>query len=339
MPQSARILASALRDPLATVLDLGGEPEALCRAAGVDPAEAEAPGPATLPLRAYVAFSQQAAERLRAPHFGRLAGRRFDIANIGGVGAAAPRAPTLGAALRLFEAAFASVQGDSEVRLEMAGDAATLSYRILDPEIWPRDQDAELTLGVFAALIGGAAGPGWRPLRLEFEHPDRGADHAAGAEARCAVVYGAPLNALTFPARLLDLAMPAAEPEGFRAAAAALAREARRRDREAGTAARVRRAVLRDLGRGPVDQTAVARSLGLSRRSLRRRLEVEGTHFADILAACRDALARRLLAETDAPAAEIAERLGYSEATAFERAFRRRTGLTPAAWRRARREP
>lgn len=339
MPHTARIVATAMRDPCAVIRDLGGDPAEILRVAGLDPSvPAGEDGTGTLPLAAYVALSQAAAERFAAPHFGRLVGGRFDIGNIGAVGTAAMRAPTLGAALRLFEAAFAAVQGESELRLDVAGDRATLSYRILDPDIWPRDQDAELTLGVFVALVARIAGAGWRPLGLAFEHGPNGADRERAAEPRCPVRYGAPANALTFPARLLDQPMSAADAASFRPMAAFLTREAQRREREGALARRVRRAVLAGLGRAPVGQTEIASALGLSRRTLRRRLEEEGAGFAVIVAECRDALARRMLAHGALGAPEIAERLGYSDVTAFERAFRARSGVTPAAFRRALRQ-
>ena len=334
MAEAARIVATAVRDPFAVIREFGGDPAEYCRAVGFD-AAILSEETATLPLSSYVALSQQAAQRLDAPHFGRVVGGRFDIANIGRVGLAALGAPTLGAAFRLIEQAFASVQSESEFRMDVDDGLAKISYRILDENIWPRDQDAELTLGVFGSLLSRAAGATWRPRAITFEHGPNGADRAPGGTLRATVRYEARENSLSFDASLLDLAMPAARPSVFRPMMAALVDDARRREHQDSISARARRAILRDLGRAPVDQTRVAAVLGMSRRTLRRRLEDEGIGFAQVLSACREARAKRLLAETRLAVAEIADRLGYSEVSAFERAFSRLTGQTPVRFRGA----
>lgn len=335
MPGSAYIVASALKDPIAALRARGGDAAALCRRLGADP---EVSPEARLSLRAFVGFSQAAAEQLGAPDFGWSVGAGFDLANLGAIGETIQRAPTLGAALRLFRDAFAVVQSDSTIGLAVEGDEAVLSYRILDPDIWPRDQDAELTLAVLAGLVARAAGPGWRPLELAFEHAPNGADAARAAArpcvARCRLRYRAPSNGIRFPARLLDLPLPAGDPGGFRPLARTLADQALRLESAAPLATRVRRQILRRLGQEPVDQSEVAAALGLSRRTLRRRLEAEGLLFSELLADCRIRAALRLLADRAVAIPAIAEQLGYSDATAFERAFRNRTGATPAQCRR-----
>jgi AraC-like DNA-binding protein len=328
----ARIVGSTLRDAAAAIRALGGDAAALFAETGVAPArEAQ-------PLRGFVALLDRAAGALDAPDFGWAMARRFDLANLGPAGEAAERAPTLGAALSLLCGAFAAVQTDTTLSLSVADGEATLTYRILDPDIWPRDQDAALTLGVFLGLVARAAGPGFRPDAVEFEHAPRGPRPLAEAAARCPVGYGGEANRLRFPARLLGQPMPRRDPARFAALAAPVLAAA---DRAAGAAPLGRRAareVWRRLGAEPVDQAGVAAALGLGERTFRRRLEAEGAAFSDILADCRLGLARRLLASTALPVAEIADRLGYADATAFERAFRRWAGCTPLEHRRAARD-
>jgi AraC-like DNA-binding protein len=80
---------------------------------------------------------------------------------------------------------------------------------------------------------------------------------------------------------------------------------------------------------------SVADQLGLSVRSLQRRLEERGIAYRDLVAHVRTQLARRYLAKSSTPLIEIAFLLGYSELSAFDRAFRRWTGQTPMEYRRA----
>jgi AraC-like DNA-binding protein len=97
--------------------------------------------------------------------------------------------------------------------------------------------------------------------------------------------------------------------------------------------ARVRQLVAKELSTSPPDATAVARKLRMSRRTLQRLLRVEGTTFTELVDALRCDLATRYLREPAVAIAEVAFLLGFSEASAFHRAFRRWQGTTPAAYR------
>lgn len=83
-----------------------------------------------------------------------------------------------------------------------------------------------------------------------------------------------------------------------------------------------------DAARAPL----VAAALGVSERSLRRRLAQAGLSFADLLASLRADLARNYL--RDMPVRDVAELLGYHDPSTFRRAFRRWTGQTPQDFRR-----
>jgi AraC-like DNA-binding protein len=71
-------------------------------------------------------------------------------------------------------------------------------------------------------------------------------------------------------------------------------------------------------------------------RTLNRRLAAEGTNFRRIREDVRLEAACQLLENSDRPVFQVADVLGYSDATAFTRAFRRWAGVSPAQWRRER---
>jgi AraC-like DNA-binding protein len=77
----------------------------------------------------------------------------------------------------------------------------------------------------------------------------------------------------------------------------------------------------------------VARSLGMSARTLQRRLEELGTSYQELLDDVRRRSARRLLANTDLDAGEVAFLLGFEEVNSFTRAFHGWEGTTPTRWR------
>ena len=77
----------------------------------------------------------------------------------------------------------------------------------------------------------------------------------------------------------------------------------------------------------------VAKALGLSPRTLQRRLGDQGTTYQKLLDEVRHLSARRLLAHTDLGAGEVAFLLGFEELNSFTRAFHGWEGTTPARWR------
>ena len=97
--------------------------------------------------------------------------------------------------------------------------------------------------------------------------------------------------------------------------------------------AALRRALGRGLGDRTVSGEELARRLSMHRRTLNRRLEAEGTTFREVLDAVRYKRACELLRNPNLSIADISPRLGYGEPSAFSRAFRRWSGMTPLQWR------
>jgi len=85
---------------------------------------------------------------------------------------------------------------------------------------------------------------------------------------------------------------------------------------------------------GVFEQRSVARRLSMSVATLRRRLAEEGTDFRSLRAQAMTAYARARLLQTT-HIANIGEELGFSDARAFSRAFKKWTGCTPSSWRRS----
>jgi AraC-like DNA-binding protein len=99
-------------------------------------------------------------------------------------------------------------------------------------------------------------------------------------------------------------------------------------------AQRVREHLSRCTGETCTDIDAVAKELGLSESSLRRRLAEEGTSFFAVWTEARAATAIALLERTRLTLQEVAFELGFSGESSFHRAFKRWTGTSPGAYRR-----
>jgi AraC-like DNA-binding protein len=103
-------------------------------------------------------------------------------------------------------------------------------------------------------------------------------------------------------------------------------------------ATRVRQALGSDLRCSFASADRVARALHMSRRTLARRLDEEGTTFSEVLDTHRRELGVRYVARTSLPLGEISERLGFSQVQGFGRAFRRWTDRSPLEYRNAARK-
>ena len=103
-----------------------------------------------------------------------------------------------------------------------------------------------------------------------------------------------------------------------------------------GLAFEVQRLLAARVAGGDPSLKSIGRDLGMSSRTLQRRLTDEGVSFQRLLDDTRKGTARRYLADSTLAIGEIAYLLGYSEAAAFHRAFKRWYGQTPDAFRKTR---
>ncbi|MGH8788695.1 MAG: AraC family transcriptional regulator ligand-binding domain-containing protein [Cupriavidus necator] len=144
-----------------------------------------------------------------------------------------------------------------------------------------------------------------------------------GAQRNCLHLHRSDLGRAfaAYNAELLDLLTPALDE--------ALAQ----RQRHHSFSDTVRWLVAHQLSGGRPDIPAVARELGVSERTLQRRLGGEGTSFQLLLTAVRRARARELLADPTLDIDEVAFLLGYADQNSFFRAFRLWEGETPSSWR------
>ncbi|MCM8558273.1 AraC family transcriptional regulator [Sphingomicrobium sediminis] len=97
----------------------------------------------------------------------------------------------------------------------------------------------------------------------------------------------------------------------------------------------VKTLVANALSEGVPTVSSIASDMGMSARTLQRRLSDEGFSFQGLVDAARQGLAKQLLCETDYGLAEIAFLTGFSEQSAFTRAFKRWAGQTPGSFRKA----
>ncbi len=209
------------------------------------------------------------------------------------------------------------------------GPEGVLQHSLPDGRSVPR-HPAEFLVTTWLRLGRLVTGTAWTPAHVSFAH-DRPSDTTEHE-----TVFGAPIQftsgrtALHLRAAVLDLRNPRADP----ALVTLLDRYAEslleRQPHLISESARVRAWLVEAHGRGAPQAEEAAKALAMSVRTLHRRLKQEGTTFRQLLDQFRHERALALLTTRRHSIADVAFLLGYSELSAFYRAFRRWTGRSPA---------
>lgn len=145
--------------------------------------------------------------------------------------------------------------------------------------------------------------------------------------------FGESVTKLVFPAEVLDLPIATGNPELRVIAEAQAASALKALDSEPEILRRTRRAIEQRLGSEHAALDDIAAMLGMSGRTLHRRLADCGCNFRELADAVRRARAEALLRDPAVALAEIAFLLGYREQSNFQHAFKRWTGRTPGEFR------
>lgn len=224
--------------------------------------------------------------------------------------------------------------GGVAIDLSLSRRAASLTLQPATGEEAPPVLEACLVYVL--RLLKEAAGPAVELREVGL----RGAPRTSPADYegvfRAPVSFGCPAFTLTLAPSSLDLPMRRANPRVARELeeAALLEQSLQSRSTYSERVADLLRAAL--MGREPVSRAEVSRRLVVTSRALDRFLRCEGRSFREIEQRVRREVAVDLLAEDRGSLEQTAERCGFSDLSAFSRAFKRWTGVAPSVFRRAR---
>lgn len=284
------------------------------------------------PVARWRQLLEAAAASLGDPLLGLHVGRTITPAHLGVMGYVLIACGTLGAAMQRFGQYQRLVYDVNPLEYRLIGDQLELEWGVAAGRPGSLvDECASAALVQFARDLSGGE---WPVSRVEFVNPAP-ADVVPytdyfGRE----VCFGADATRVRIAACYLQ--RPLRQPD-----ATLLALLSRQADvlleqlPEAGTLEQaVRRSVVDQLRHGPPALEAVAATLHLSPRTLHRRLAERGTRFCALREDTRRRLAEDYLGDPRLQLAEIAQLLGFSEQSAFNRAFVRWTGTSPGRFRR-----
>jgi AraC-like DNA-binding protein len=189
--------------------------------------------------------------------------------------------------------------------------------------------------GVFAGvalLARRGMGKTVTPLRIELARR-RAGESMLRRHFGCDVRFDAPLDLMVFEAKALEAPFVTHNAELLEVLVPGL--EAALKDGARSLADDVRSTLSQRISGERPAVEKVAKALGMSVRTLQRRLEDLGTSYQELLDDVRRRSARRLLANTDLDTGEVAFLLGFEELNSFTRAFHGWEGTTPARWRQS----
>ena len=283
-----------------------------------------------LSLHQYCWMFEVAAEHAKCTSLGLEYGAAFLPQHLGYVGYLAVTAPILGRALRCLANELPFHQQGSFMSLDSYGASQlALSYEITDANVRNKRQDAELTLACMLNLLRQPLGASWSPTEVHFTHSRWGSALPYQRVFGTAVRFQEETNRIVFPKSLLNAPMPRRDDALHGLLAAEIARQKGAQRYDPDILARVRYQIERLLPRGVCDLDRVSLACNLPSWSVKRKLRARGLSFQDLLVTVRREMAQAYLVERRMPATEVALSLGYSELSAFSRAFRQWTGLTP----------
>jgi AraC-like DNA-binding protein len=209
---------------------------------------------------------------------------------------------------------------------------AVLPFKQLDAAL--HDFIIELQIGALLCMHRDLMGPdfGFTRIDLTCARPARPERHAD--QFGCEVLYGQPQTRLAFAPDWLDRTPALGNPVTFAHVAHLCDQLLAELKQSTGIAGKVRQILLASL-ESPPGIDALAAQLGLSTRTLRRRLQQENTSYSAMIDDLRAQMAIRYMRDTRLTVENVAFLLGFSDAAAFRYAFRRWTSTAPNEFRRA----
>ena len=314
-----------------TAVSCGLDRESVLAELGLDPAALQ-DRDNRLPVEAFARAWQLMSSRLPGRVLALDWITSWDVTDTGVLGYVLLQLRTVGEALEAAIRYAHLINQGAQAALRKGSPTSRMGFE-LQPDLLAIQQLPEAMLAGMVLLLRRSVDPSFRPLAARFPHPATERTPALERYFGAPVLHEAGEVSIEVPSELLDRPLPNADPvlAGYLRKQADLLLER----------LAVPKAVSRDcarriaerLGSGEPSQTSIARQMGMSERTLQRRLAAEGSTFNELLEEARRTIAFSYLADRKLAAYEVSFLLGYREPATFFRAFKRWTGKTPQQYR------
>ena len=284
-----------------------------------------------LPFIALSHLIARCVEATGCEHFGLLLGMRAAPSSLGIAGFMLQTAHDVNSALQALLGHLDLHDQGGVATLAKSGDLTSLGYVIKLSGVSATDQIYDLSMAISCNIMRGLCGEGWNPAEVLISRPQPQDPAPYRRYFRAPIRFNAIESAVVFPAHWLQHELSSADPFLFDY----LERQAAELHQTQATDLinQLHRFIRNALITQGCSANAAAGHLCIHERTLNRRLQEKGTTFRQEVGKVRYAMARNCLANSDATNTEIALALGYTDATAFNRAFKRWAGMPPAKWR------
>jgi AraC-like DNA-binding protein len=276
---------------------------------------------------------ERAATLLSEPGFGLRLGSSQEISDSGILGFVMLNSATLRDAVSNLQRYFLVVGDGEEFDVVQGGPHVSLRFRERDSALRGLRQNSEY----FAAIIVRACRDMTRkrisPVRAEFMHPRPNARVDYESYLGCPVRFRAEWDAVVFANEVMQHKVLGANDKLLKVLEMSCQKILGPTPKKQEIVHDVRTLIVEGLAHGAVHIDAVASKLGMSSKTLERRLSERNESFSALTDAIRQDLAKQYLSETDFRLEQIAYLTGYSESAALVRAFRRWTNTTPMQFR------
>ena len=332
MSTRAVVSVSATTGLLESILEAGGNPDGVLHTVGLERSDLADPD-RSISSAAFARLLDEASRDTADDFFGLHFGEHFDPKNAGALAFVMANSRTIAIALENIERYFHMHNNEPWISFAIEGDRAFLRYGVAGgTERWRR-QHHEYSMTVLLGALRMLAGPHWAPREIHFVHeaPVRTSEHSR--IFGCRVLFAAVANAIVFERDFVERPMPAADEKLYRVLKRYVERMLADTPRHDDLPGVVSRAIGEAMAAGEPNLERIAARLAVSPRTLERRLKNDGTSYRALLEETRSRFAVAYLRNRRQSLSEIAFLLGYSEVSAFNRAFKRWTGSTPSEYR------
>lgn len=332
MPLASTSLTSWAK-AIKKALDRAGcDGQALLQAAGLELSALDDPD-ARYPMEKTARLWQLAVEATGDANFGLKVASQVSQATFHALGPTLSVSATLGEAFDRIVRYFRLVSDAAELDFRQQGTEYHFTMHVSTGHAKPATEALDAFTSLLIRSCRSLAGREFAPLRIEFQRPKPANRAEFDHLLRAPLLFGMDKNRIIFDAADMEKPLEGANPGLARFFDEIASKYLARFDQE-NILARVKVTLIEQLSNGEPDQEEVATSLGMSARSLQRKLAEELTTYSEILDNTRHELALSYLKMPGYTVAEITYLLGFSDTSSFSRAFRRWTGIPPAQYQR-----
>lgn len=244
---------------------------------------------------------------------------------------------TLGEAITRI-APYEKLVGDmGTTRMRMKGDEVILVWHCnyTDPLVRPQVVDNVFASWVkYARWLGDNTEASPFAVRLQRQSPGPALELEYHKRWNCPVEFGADEDSLSLSKELLSARLRQPDPLLRKTLEAHALSQLAELDTDTDLTSKVKLGIQKQLASGITRQDMIAEDLGMTSRTLQRKLSQEGASYQKLLDEVRQQMAEDYLRNTDMSIPDIALRLGYSETTSFHRKFKAATGKTPGEFKK-----